>query len=67
MENLALVLLTKDELVDGGRILEIDPSAIANRVLMKGGEGGRDGMPAELTISQAIASAREEFIKRMGN
>ncbi|CAM9524846.1 unnamed protein product [Chrysoparadoxa australica] len=65
LENLALVLLTVDELVDAGKILEIDPSAIANRVLMRGAEGGQ-GPASELTIQQAILVAREEFIKRMG-
>lgn len=67
LDNLALVLLTMDELIDGGKILEIDPSAIANRVLMRGGEGGPQGGVSELTIQQAIAVAREEFIRRMGN
>ena len=32
LDNLASVLLTVDELCDGGKILEVDPSAIANRV-----------------------------------
>jgi hypothetical protein len=35
LENLELLLLTLDELIDGGIILEIDSIAIANRVLMK--------------------------------
>ncbi|CAN0483164.1 unnamed protein product, partial [Discosporangium mesarthrocarpum] len=38
LENLAQVLLTMDELVDAGRILEIDPSAISNRVMMRGAD-----------------------------
>jgi coatomer subunit zeta len=65
LDNLALVLLTVDELCDGGKILEIDPSAIANRVLMRGASGGQPQM-TELTIQQAIATAKEEFIRRMG-
>ncbi|CAM9203793.1 unnamed protein product, partial [Phaeothamnion confervicola] len=64
LENLALVLLTVDEVCDGGKILEVDPSAIANRVLMRGAEGGQPAA-GELTIQQAIATAREEFLKRM--
>lgn len=32
------MLLSIDELVDAGKILEIDPSAIANRVLMRGAD-----------------------------
>lgn len=66
LENLALVLLAMDELVDAGKILEIDPSAIANRVLMRGADA-RQPLASELTVQQAIATAREEFIKRMGN
>mmetsp|Transcript_20232 Transcript_20232/g.29888 ORF Transcript_20232/g.29888 Transcript_20232/m.29888 type:complete len:182 (-) Transcript_20232:59-604(-) len=65
LDNLALVLLIVDELCDGGRILEIDPSAITNRVLMKGATGGSN--MSELTIQQAIATAKEEFIRRMGS
>ncbi|CAM9902183.1 unnamed protein product, partial [Sphacelaria rigidula] len=38
LENLAMALLAVDELVDAGRILEIDPPAIANRVLMRGAD-----------------------------
>ncbi|CAM9544254.1 unnamed protein product [Ascophyllum nodosum] len=66
LENLALVLLAMDELIDAGKILEIDPSAIANRVLMRGADA-RQPLASELTVQQAIATAREEFIKRMGN
>ena len=36
MDKLDLVLLALDELVDGGVILEIEPSAIVNRVGMRG-------------------------------
>ena len=39
LENLELILLTLDELVDGGVILEMDPLKIANRVLMKNDNG----------------------------
>ncbi|CAM9672848.1 unnamed protein product [Choristocarpus tenellus] len=65
LDNLAQVLLAVDEVVDAGKILEIDPSAIANRVLMRGADA-RSLPPTELTVTQAIATAREEFIKRMG-
>ncbi len=52
LENLELILLTLDELVDDGIILEIDPLNIANRVLMKGasgedGGGGGGDQPAK--------------------
>jgi len=44
LDNLDLLMLTVDELVDGGTILETDSTAIVSRVLMYGGrEGGREG------------------------
>mmetsp|Transcript_15705 Transcript_15705/g.27916 ORF Transcript_15705/g.27916 Transcript_15705/m.27916 type:complete len:178 (-) Transcript_15705:173-706(-) len=61
LDNLDLVLLTADELVDGGMILESDPVAIANRVLMKGATA--ETPLNELTISQAWQSAREQLAK----
>lgn len=51
LDNLALVLLAIDELVDAGKILEIDPSAIANRVLMRGADA-RQPQASELTVQQ---------------
>ena len=39
LENLELLLLAMDELVDKGMILETDPLAVANRVLMRGIDG----------------------------
>ena len=59
LDNIELVLLTLDEVVDGGMILEIDTPSISNRVLMRGID---NEVPiSELTISQAFASAREQF------
>ncbi|KAJ0407996.1 hypothetical protein P43SY_000200 [Pythium insidiosum] len=59
LDNIELVLLTLDEVVDGGMILETDTSSITNRVLMRGAD---NEVPiSELTISQAFASAREQF------
>lgn len=51
LENLALVLLAIDELVDAGKILEIDPSAIANRVLMRGADA-RQPQASDMTVQQ---------------
>eukprot|EP00511_Aplanochytrium_stocchinoi_P000187 CAMPEP_0204822280 /NCGR_PEP_ID=MMETSP1346-20131115/463_1 /ASSEMBLY_ACC=CAM_ASM_000771 /TAXON_ID=215587 /ORGANISM="Aplanochytrium stocchinoi, Strain GSBS06" /LENGTH=178 /DNA_ID=CAMNT_0051948393 /DNA_START=381 /DNA_END=917 /DNA_ORIENTATION=+ len=62
LENLELVLLAVDELVDGGLILESDPNAIANRVLMRNAEGGETNV-AELTVSQALESARKQLAR----
>ena len=57
-----------DELVDGGMILETDPNHIVSRVLMRSVTGSATGeVPlTELTIGQALSSAREQFIKSMG-
>ncbi|GLE10027.1 hypothetical protein PINS_up022001 [Pythium insidiosum] len=59
LDNIELVLLTLDEVVDGGMILETETPSITNRVLMRGAD---NEVPiSELTISQAFASAREQF------
>lgn len=63
LENLELVLLAVDELVDGGLILEIDPSAIANRVLMRKAETSGEPNVAELTVSQALETARKQLAR----
>ncbi len=60
------VILCIDELVDGGMILETDPNAIVARVLMRGAAGQGEVPLTELTIGQALASAREQFMKSMG-
>mmetsp|Transcript_13018 Transcript_13018/g.15800 ORF Transcript_13018/g.15800 Transcript_13018/m.15800 type:complete len:179 (+) Transcript_13018:400-936(+) len=62
LENLELVLLAVDELVDGGLILESDSSAIANRVLMHNADPGETNV-AELTVSQALESARKQLAR----
>ena len=59
LENMELVFLAVDELVDGGLIMETDPVAIANRVLMRDAEG--EVAMSELTISQAMAAAKQQI------
>lgn len=54
LENLELILLTLDELVDDGIILEIDPLAIANRVLMRNDNG--EEAAAEYSKPQSLGS-----------
>lgn len=49
-----MALLAIDELVDAGRILEIDPPAIANRVLMRGADA-QQPQTAELGFQQVRA------------
>jgi hypothetical protein len=55
LENIDYVLLTLDELIDGGIILESEPAIIASRVAMKGDD--QDIPLSEQTISQAIENA----------
>lgn len=61
-----MVLLAIDELVDAGKILEIDPSAIANRVLMRGVDA-RGPQGADLTFPQvSVALALLPFCPNLG-
>ena len=62
LENLEVVHLAVDELVDGGLILEVDPNAIANRVLMRHSEtASGEANVAELTVAQALEAARKQI------
>lgn len=63
LENLDLVLLTLDELIDNGVIMETEPNVIANRVSMRGADG--DTPLTEQTISQAFASAKEQLTRNL--
>lgn len=65
LENLAMVLLAVDELVDAGKILEIDPSAIANRVLMRGADA-RQPQATELTVQQVCMQIVDDIIMGFG-
>ena len=84
-DNLELVLLTLDESIDQGHIVELDPNAITGRVLMRsnnndglggnsntGGVGSGSGggnvnnvAVADMTISQALGLARDQFLKSL--
>jgi len=73
LDKLDTVLLVLDELVDGGVILEIESSAIVNRVCMKGpdgysgGSGGGSGMPLQTqTPQQALLSLKEQMSRAFG-
>mmetsp|Transcript_57280 Transcript_57280/g.134472 ORF Transcript_57280/g.134472 Transcript_57280/m.134472 type:complete len:198 (-) Transcript_57280:219-812(-) len=73
LDRLDDVLLALDELVDGGVILEIESSAIVNRVGMKGsvgsaggasagGAGGAGGTPLQAqTPKEALLSLRDQM------
>ncbi|OQS04597.1 coatomer subunit zeta-1 [Thraustotheca clavata] len=59
LDNLELVLLTFDEVLDGGVIFETDTQSITNRVLMRGID---NEVPlTELTIGQAFMTVREQW------
>ena len=89
-DNLELVLLTLDEVVDQGHIVEMDAAAVTSRVLMRGssqdsggagaggaevtssmrgGGGGSNSSSqvpvADMTISQALGLARDQFMKSL--
>jgi hypothetical protein len=69
LDNLELILLTIDETLDHGHIMELDGDAVVSRVLMKGSEGaqqsGGSAQPAQtigdLSISQALGMAKNSF------
>lgn len=67
MDNFDTLLLTIDELIDGGMILETDPNTIVNRVGMKGSDGGAVG-PTETAFTEQsfkslFASAQEQIAR----
>lgn len=73
LDNLELILLTIDETLDHGHIMELDGDSVVSRVLMKA--GGDAGMPSggsasgqqqpqtigELSISQALGIAKNSL------
>mmetsp|Transcript_28662 Transcript_28662/g.39588 ORF Transcript_28662/g.39588 Transcript_28662/m.39588 type:complete len:179 (-) Transcript_28662:183-719(-) len=63
LENLDLALLTLDEIVDGGVILETEANVIASRVTMRGADS--DLPLSEQTFSQALASAKEQLARSL--
>ncbi|CAE7413767.1 unnamed protein product [Symbiodinium microadriaticum] len=73
LDNLELILLTIDEVLDHGQIMELEATSVASRVLMKGSAdvGGAMNNQAtaaavgDMTISQALGLARNQFIKSL--
>lgn len=59
-ENLDLLLLSIDEIIDDGVILETEPQQIVARVAMKGAE--KDVPLSEQTFSDALRSARDQLL-----
>ncbi|CAB4302880.1 unnamed protein product [Prunus armeniaca] len=63
LENLDLILLCFDEIVDGGMVLETDPSIIAGKVATHTMDA--DAPLSEQTITQAWATAREHLTRTL--
>ncbi len=64
LENLDLILIAMDEIIDGGIIFETDSQQIASRVTMRSKDEGFGNL-SDQTLSQAFASAKEQFSKHM--
>ena len=66
LDNLELVLLTIDESLDHAQIMEIDAMAVVSRVLMKASDASVSSGPmTDISISQALGMAREQFMKSL--
>lgn len=65
LENLDLIFLCLDEVVDGGIVLETDANVIAEKVSGHGLEGS--GSFTEQTVTQALATARQHFMRSLLN
>jgi hypothetical protein len=68
VENLDLLLLSIDEIVDDGLILETDAQVVVGRVCMvgqgaDGGVAGKDVPLSEQTFSQALQTARDQLVR----
>ncbi|CEO97287.1 Coatomer subunit zeta [Plasmodiophora brassicae] len=61
IDNLDVLLLTIDEILDDGIILETDSVLVVDGVAMKGAD--RDAPIAEQSLAQAFQTARETFAK----
>ena len=62
LDHIDALMLVMDETVDKGNIIEIDPEAIANRVLMRSSEPSP--LPSEMTISEALGVLKEQMTKQ---
>eukprot|EP01039_Chlorochromonas_danica_P010958 gene10959-12184_t len=74
LDNLELILLTIDETLDEGNLMELDASAIVSRVLMRGPDSNysmsspnASAQPAtsmgDITLSQALGMAKDSIFK----
>ncbi|CAM8951603.1 unnamed protein product [Rhodiola kirilowii] len=63
LANLDLIFLCLDEIVDGGLILETEANVIVGKVATNNLESA--GSLSEQTITQALATAREQFTRSL--
>jgi len=72
LEHLELILLTIDETLDNGQIMELDSEAVASRVMMRHSEGTSSGSSqgnaiGDITISQGLGILRDQLLKSVVN
>jgi hypothetical protein len=67
LENLELVLLTIDEVIDHGHVMEMDATSISSRVLMRSSDAANQAAIGDLSISQALGMARDQLMKSFSN
>ena len=72
LENLDLVLLSMDEILEGGLILETDPTVIATRVTMRTGDGEAGDLggmdlqnPGLQTLSAAFGNVKDQLARSL--
>jgi hypothetical protein len=69
LDNLELLLLTVDEIVDAGTVLETDSNVLSKRVMLRNPDGSAAvpsvtiSSASELTLSGALSIAREGLAK----
>ena len=69
LDNLELLLLTVDEIVDAGSVLETDSTVLSKRVMLRNADGSTaspatiPSNPSELTFQSAFNIARQGFAK----
>lgn len=64
LNNLELLLLTIDEMVDGGVIFEMDPALVEARVMLRGAVPDSLSSYKELTVSAVLDKARDKVAKQ---
>jgi hypothetical protein len=62
--NLELLLLTVDEMVDGGVILEMDPQSVEARVMLRGAVPDSISSYKEMTVTAVFDKARDRVAKQ---